>query len=72
MTILSCGLGGLFVLRLIKGHGWEYVPIVVLALCASLSLDNRAPTGVASAMLFAPIAGVHVVTRKNIIANRTM
>ncbi len=72
MMLLSCGLVGLFVLRLIKRHGWEYVPIVLLALGASLYFGNQAPAGVGYGMLLAPVAGVHVVTRKNVIADRTM
>ena len=69
MMLLSCGLVGLFVLRLIKRHGWEYVPIVLLALGASLYFGNRAPAGVSSAMLFVPVAGIHVVTRKHSVAD---
>ena len=72
MMVLSCGFVGLFVLRLIKRHGWEYVPVVLFALGASVYLGHHAPAGVSDAMLLTAIAGVHLVTRKDIMADAAM
>ena len=72
MMLASCGFVGLFVLRLIQRHGWEYVPIVLLALGASLYFGPQAPSGVGDGLLFSAIVGVHLVTRKDIIADRAM
>ena len=44
MMLASCGFVGLFVLRLIQRHGWEYVPIVLLALGGSLYFGPQAPS----------------------------
>lgn len=72
MMVLSCSFVGLFIVRLIRRHGWEYVPVVLLALGASLYLGNEAPAGAGDGVLFAAIAGVHLVTRKDIMADAAM
>ena len=68
MMLLWCGFVGLFILRLIKRHGWEYVPIVLLAFGASWYFGNQAAAGLADGMLLTAVTGVHLVTRKDIMA----
>ena len=72
MMLASCGFVGLFILRLIKRHGWEYVPVVLLAFAASWYFGSHGPAGLGDGILFSAIAGVHLVTRKDIIANGAM
>ena len=72
MMLASCGFVGLFVLRLIKRSGWEYVPVVLLAFGASWYFGSHVSAGLGNGLLLSAIAGVHVVTRKDVIADRTM
>ena len=69
MMLASCGFVGLFLLRLIKRHGWEYVPIVLFAFGAWWYFGNHVPAGLADGVLLTAISGVHVLTRKDIMAD---
>ncbi len=64
MILLWYGFIGAFVLRLIKRHGWEYVPLVVLAFGAWVYMGSQGQGSVGDPLLLAATAGVHVVTRK--------
>jgi len=67
MTFMWGGLVGLFLLRLIKRHGWEYVPVILLALGAWWYLGSNA--GLAGdGVLIAAVSGVHLITRKDMNA----
>ena len=72
MMLASCGFVGLFVLRLIKRHGWEYVPVILLAFGASWYFGSHGAAGLGDWMLLSAIADVHLVTRKDIIADCAM
>ena len=72
MMLLWCGFIGLFVLRLIKRHGWEYVPIVLLAFGAWWYFGNRAPAALRDGVLPTAVTGVHLVIRKDIMADCSM
>lgn len=69
MMLASCGFVGLFVLRVIRRHGWEYVPVVLLAFAASWHFGSPGSVGLGDGMLLSAIVGVHLVTRKDIIAD---
>ena len=64
MTLLWSAFIGLFVLRLIKRHGWEYVPLVVFAFGVWMYAGSHDHSGVGDTLLLAATAGVHVITRK--------
>ncbi len=64
MTLLWSAFIGLFVLRLIKRHGWEYVPLVVFAFGVWMYAGSHGHSGVGDPLLLAATAGVHVITRK--------
>ena len=64
MTLLWYGFIGTFVLRLIKRHGWEYVPLVLLAFVAWVYMGSHGQSGVGDPLLLTATAGVHLVTRK--------
>ena len=66
MTSLLCGFIGLFVLRLIKRHGWEYIPLLLLVFGGWFYLGNHGQAALADAALLTAVAGVHLVTRKEI------
>ena len=70
MMVASYGLVGLFLLRLIKRHGWEYIPVVCFAVCAWWYLGNHRSAGVGDGVLLTAIAGVQLVTGMDIIADR--
>lgn len=72
MMLALCGFIGLFVLRLIRRHGWEYVPVVLLAFGAWFYFGSHAPGLLGDGLLFTALTGVHLVTRKDIVANRSM
>ncbi len=72
MTLLWSGFVGLFILRLIKRHGWEYVPIVLFAFGAWWYFGSHAPGGLGDGLMLTAITGVHLVTRKDIMADRSM
>lgn len=72
MMLAWSGFIVLFVLRLITRHGWEYVPVVLLAFGAWSYFGNHAPGLLADGLLFTTLAGVHLVTRKDIVANRSV
>lgn len=66
MTVLWCGFIGLFILRLVKNHGWEYVPLVLLVFGTWWQWDQFSDE-----MLLAAISGVYFVTRKAVQADCT-
>ena len=68
---LWCGFVGLFLLRLIKRHGWEYVPVVLLAFGAWWYFGNQAG-GLGDGVLLTAITGVHLVTRRDSHADDAM
>ena len=70
MLLAMSGFVSLFILRLIKRHGWEYVPVVLVAFAASWYFGGLGSAGLADGVLFSAIAGVHLVTRRDIIADR--
>ena len=65
MTAVWFGFVGLFILRLVKRHGWEYVPVVVLAFGLWWYFGNRAGN-LGDGMLLTAVTGVHFVTRRDI------
>ncbi len=72
MTAILYAFTGLFLLRLIKRHGWEYVPLVLLAFGGWLYMGGQGQGGFADAVLLAAMAGIHLVTRKATLAERAM
>ena len=71
MMALWLGFVGLFILRLIRRHGWEYVPIVLLAFGAWWYFGNHGAGAFRDGMLLTAIGGVHFVTRRDITSNAT-
>ncbi len=67
MTLLWCGFIGLFVLRLIKYHGWEYVPLVLLVFGTWWQWEPFS-----DGMLLTAVSGVHLLTRRAIRADRVV
>ena len=70
--ILWCGFVGLFLMPLIKRHGWEYVPLVLFAFSAWWYLGNQATAGLEDGILLSTLAGVYFVTRKDVFADYAM
>lgn len=70
MVSLWCGCIGLFLLRLVKHHGWEYVPLVLVAFVAWWLSEGHLSAGLADGALLTAIGGVHVLTRGHIRADR--
>ena len=72
MMLAWSGFITLFIFRLIGRHGWEYVPVVLLAFGAWWYFGRRAPGLLGDGLLFTALASVHLATRKDIVANRSM
>ena len=72
MLLLWSGFVGLFTLRLIKRHGWEYVPIILIAFGAWWHFGSHTPGGLGDALMLTAITGIHLVTRKDVLADRSM
>jgi hypothetical protein len=72
MTAMLYAFTGLFLLRLIKSHGWEYVPLVLLAFGGWTYMGGQGQGGLADALLLSAVAGIHLVTRKATLAERAM
>ena len=67
-----CGFVGLFLVRLIKRHGWEYVPLVLFAVVAGWYHGNQATGGLEDGILLSTLAGVYFVTLKDAFADYAM
>jgi len=72
MTVVWFGFVGLFVLRLIKHHGWEYVPLMLLVLGTWWYFGSDGSAGLRDGAMLAAIASVHLLTRNDITADRSM
>ena len=66
------GSTSLFLLRLIKRHGWEYVPFVLFPFGAWWYLGNQASGALGDVALLTAISGVHFLARKDIEADFAM
>lgn len=72
MMLAWGGFVGLFILRLIRRHGWEYVPIVLLAFGAWCYFGPQTHGLLRNGVLLTAITGVHLVSRRDIIADQSM
>ncbi len=66
MTALFCGFIALFGLRLVRRHGWEYVPLLLLAVEGWVYLGSHGRSALADPAVLTAVAGIHLVTRKQI------
>lgn len=64
MTLLWFSVFGGFVVRLIRQHGWEYVPLVVLSFAARVYDPGQAL--IWDSLALATMGGIWIVTRRDI------
>ena len=62
MMLASCGFVGLFVLRLIQRHGWEYVPVVIFLGIGQCYASDLAISDIADGVSLLSFAGVWVIS----------
>ena len=72
MTVMVSAFIGLFVLQLIKRHGWEYVPLLLVAFGGWVYVGSQGLGGLADPALLTAVAGIHLVTRKELQAEPAM
>ena len=63
MTLLWFGVSFGFVVRLIRRHGWEYVPLVLLAYGARLYDIDPGQALIWDGLALSTMAGIWIVTR---------
>lgn len=62
MTIAWVAFLGLLVVKLVRRHGWEYVPILLLIAGIRWYAGDQVQAGLADGLTLASVAGVWMVT----------
>ena len=62
MTLLWTGFIALLVLKLIRRHGWEYVPVLLIVAGVRWYAGDNVQAGMADGLTLASVAGVWLIT----------
>lgn len=62
MSIAWIAFLGLLILRLVRRHGWEYVPVLLLIAGVRWYAGGDVQAGLADGLTLASVAGVWVIT----------
>lgn len=62
MTLVWIAFLGLLMIKLIRRHGWEYVPVLFIVAGARWYAGDEIAAGMADGLTLASVAGVWVLT----------